>query len=369
MSPELKTQASALRDWMVDAALPFWAGIQEENGAWPEELRKDGTANRAAVRRHRVQARQAYTYALATHLGWYKGADIVHSTTDFMWEAGQHADGPGLIHRLNADGSVASARRDLYDHAFYMLALAWAEHVVGGQKMRILQLSSLLQRLTHKAGGYHEGLPDDPFRRQNPHMHMFEMCLNQRALGQDEPLLGPKAEDLYALFETRFYDGKRGAIREYFEQDWTPQETPFEPGHAMEWVWLLGLWERQTGTSTRHYRDSLYASALSTGGTWLWDVVVPHPSEVWMAERETSRLWVQTELIKAHLTQAEHGEAGAAEMAAVAIEGLLVEWLEPRGTWVDKRGACGQDLAETIPTSTFYHLITLASEAARVSGI
>ena len=130
----------------------------------------------------------------------------------------------------------------------------------------------------------------------------------------------------------------------------------------MEWVWLLGWWERLTGVSTRHYRDALYDSTLSSGREWLLDAEVP-TDQGWEAERETSRLWVQTEMIKAHLTQGEYGQA------ARGIEGLLEHWLEPRGTWVDQRGACGQDLATTIPTSTFYHIITLASEAERVAEI
>ena len=370
MTPELKQSAARLVEWTRDAALPLWAEVQEPTGAWPEDLHLDGSPNTQAVRRHRVQARQAYTYALATHLGWGDWREVALRTLRFMWEAGSQPEGtPGLAHRLHPDGTVESAKRDLYDHAFYLLASAWVEHVVDWDQAArpSANLKRFLQSLAHPSGGYREGLPDSPFRRQNPHMHLFEVALHLRELGADAG--GPDAKTLYALFETHFFDPGLGAVREYFDKDWTPQSTPFEPGHAVEWVWLLGWWQRLTGTPTQFYRDALYGSALRSGSVWLYDEVVPGQHTLWEAERETSRLWVQTELIKAHLTQGEHGDRPALGMAAAAIDGLLSEWLEPRGTWVDKRGACGQRLSDTIPTSTFYHIIGAAAEADRVAKI
>ena len=375
MTPELRIQTATLLAWMRDAALPFWAEVQEQSGAWPEDLFPDGTPHTRAVRRHRVQARQLFTYALATDRGWYDGKAIVARSLAYIWEAGLHPDpeAKGLIHRVNADGTVASARQDLYDHAFYALGTAWAGHVLGQDAIRpaMNRLDRFFDDLRHPRGGFREGIPEDPFRRQNPHMHLFEMMLHLHELNQHFTLSGLRGltrESLYALFETRFFDPARGMVREYFDPDWTPRDTPFEPGHAVEWVWLLGWWERQSGTSTRHYRDALYASALGSGAIWLFDEVEPG-EHGWQPARETSRLWVQTELAKAHLTQAEHGERGAADMAALAIEGLLKDWLEPRGTWIDKRGACGQVLSETIPTSTFYHIAGLVAEAERVSRL
>ena len=85
--------------------------------------------------------------------------------------------------------------------------------------------------------------------------------------------------------------------------------------------------------------------------------------------RETRRLWVQTEVIKAHLTMAENGVAGSADMAAAFIDGLFETYLKPDGTWCDQTNACGGEIATTIPVSTFYHIACMAFEAERVSEL
>ena len=361
MTPDLKASAARLQDW-TRGALVFWEGVQEPSGAWPEELHADGTPHTAKIRRHRVQARQVYTYALATRLGWHDGREVVRRTVDFMWEAGW-TEG-GMVHRLHADGTVADGTHDLYDHAFYVLALGWAEAVAGGQMERIAEVTAFIDGLAMESGGYAEDARGTLPRRQNPHMHLFEACLNLHRLG----VLGDwwaRAETLLGLFRERFYEPRAKVVGEFFAADWTPVPGDVEPGHGCEWVWLLGLWARTGGVPLNAIQDRLYQNALLSGGVWLWDVVDRKGEAV----RETSRLWVQTELVKAHLAMAERGVAGAADMAAAGVNGLLAEWLEARGTWVDKRGACGQRIGEAVPTSTFYHVITMAAEVARVAGV
>ena len=365
MSPELRNVSVQLQKWMR-AALKAWRVGWEASGSWVEERGLDGRPHTEVVRRHRVQARQVYTYALATRQGWHEGRDVVRGTVDFLWEAGWARDGaPGLIHQLNPDGSVADARRDFYDHAFYLLALGWAEATVGGQMERLERvwafIASLALPQTGYGGGYAEGVPPALPRRQNPHMHLFEACLNLDMLGIDGPWRA-RAGEVIALFETRFYDPRHKAVTEFFEANWTPLPEPLEPGHAMEWVWLLGVWERLTGEG-RSERDALYQNAILSGGVWLWD----ETDRDWEAVRETSRLWVQTELVKAHLTQAERDVAGALDMAVAGVEGLLAGWLRPDGLFVDKIGACGQRLSAAVPTSTLYHIATMVSEVERVA--
>ena len=366
MGDSFTRAASRLESWCRDAALPFWAGVQEETGAWPECLHLDGSPDRLRIRRHRVQARQVFVYALATRLGWFEGRDVVRSTVDFMWHAGQQGPGPvpgpGLLHRLYADGTPADARRDLYDHAFYLLALGWADATVGGQGGRLRDLTAFLDSLAHPAGGYTEGVPATLPRRQNPHMHLFEMCLSLHGLGVEGDWLA-RAGDLHKLFGAHFYDPRHRTIREHFGQSWQWDGGNAEPGHAVEWVWLLREYEVATGTDTRPRRDALYGSALLSGAVWLLDEITPEGEPV----RDTSRLWVQTELVKAHVAQARSGVPGARGMAASAVDGLLAHWLHPDGTWTDQRGACGQRTSDTVPTSTMYHILLMASEVAKLA--
>ena len=123
------------------------------------------------------------------------------------------------------------------------------------------------------------------------------------------------ADQIIELFQTRFFDRDHHIIREFFNADWSIAagdlgETA-EPGHAAEWIWLLGWYERLTGISQAEYANALYTRLLSKPGDFLND----EEDVFGNVRRETRRLWCQTELIKAHLAQAERGIPEAEIMA------------------------------------------------------
>ena len=88
---------------------------------------------------------------------------------------------PGYVHRLTPDGAVLDARRDAYDHAFVLFALATVYTLDQDAQIRA-EIDALLAfldgHLRSPHGGVHEGLPVSLPRRQNPHMHLFEALLN-----------------------------------------------------------------------------------------------------------------------------------------------------------------------------------------------
>ena len=132
----------------------------------------------------------------------------------------------------------------------------------------------------------------------------------------------------------------------------------------MEWIWLLGQFEKATGQNTLKFQSSLYARALFERGYFLND----EEDKSGEIRRETKRLWVQTEAIKAHLAMAEKQIPGARDMAAATIDALFPTYLTTDGLWNDQINACGTNVAQTIPVSTFYHILCMATEADRVSA-
>ena len=188
-----------------------------------------------------------------------------------------------------------------------------------------------------------------------------------RASG-DETDLAP-ARAVYKLFKDRFFDRKTHRIREYFQTDWdiapAPKGDTAEPGHSAEWVWLLGEYTKLSGVETFDDSAKLYETLHYQRGPFLNDEE-DHSGEV---RRETKRLWVQTEAIKAHLSMAELGVPGADESASALISGLFETYLKPDGSWADQLNACEANIAKTIPVSTFYHILGMAAEAKRVSQL
>ena len=122
----------ALADWGVRSFFPLWSekSLDPESGGFFEVFDVGGEPRRDADRRVRVQARQIYTFARAHLRGWCEGLDAAKSGWDYLQKHARHPDG-GYAHRLNARGEIISDLRDLYDHAFILLAASFLAEVTG----------------------------------------------------------------------------------------------------------------------------------------------------------------------------------------------------------------------------------------------
>ena len=121
------------------------------------------------------------------------------------------------------------------------------------------------------------------------------------------------------------------------------------------------------GCPTGRYRGELLASALryrdaATG------CLVDEGNAAGDIRRHTRRLWPQTEIAKAWIAQAESGEAGAADKARAALARLERHYLSHpvRGGWYDQFDRDGKSLVDTIPASSFYHVLCAVTEADQV---
>ena len=222
--------------------------------------------------------------------------------------------------------------------------------------------------LAHPSGGWKESNQADlnSPRRQNPHMHLLEASLFLHSVTK-KPKHLRYARDVFALFEAYFYDA--GTISEFFYADWNLESgakgQTAEPGHAVEWIWLLGQYHTETGTNVATYQSELYKTAQRRR-SWFLNDEEDKSGEI---RRETKRLWVQTEVIKAHLAMAERRVPGARDMAAAVIDALFPTYLTYEGWWIDQINACGGNIAKTIPVSTFYHILCMAAESERIANL
>lgn len=365
--------------WLRQAALPFWAeaGQDAASGLFHECLLTDGRPERRADRRVRVQARQIYTFAHAAVLGWHPaGAALALRAFDALLPLAENPDGAGgFVHRLRPDGSVADPLRDAYDHAFLVLAFAWLHRATGEARVAAALervLAFVDQTLTSPDGALIEGTGARLPRRQNPQMHWFEAMQALAALGHPEG--AARAARFRALFERHFFDAEAGLLGEYFTESWQPAPGQagliVEPGHQAEWVWLLRRHDALSGADSTALVERLLAAALrwrdhETG------LLVDEALRDGTVLTPTRRSWLQTELVKAWLAEAEAGRPGARAEAVAALETLRRAYLgRPLpGGWIDRLDAAGKPVpAETIQASTFYHIFLAGVEADRVLG-
>ncbi|MGE3650368.1 MAG: AGE family epimerase/isomerase, partial [Reyranellaceae bacterium] len=187
MLARLEPAAAALVDWAIDAALPLWAtaGFDAEHGRFEERLTLAGGRLPDVPLRLMSQARQIHAYALAARRGWHADAAalVERAYASMVRDYRGRDDREGWIFSIRRDGTVADARRDLYTHAFVLLAIASYVEATGRREALALADETIEFIKRHMAapvgGGFVEELPaNGGARRQNPHMHLFEGLLS-----------------------------------------------------------------------------------------------------------------------------------------------------------------------------------------------
>ena len=380
MLARLEPAAAALVDWAIDAALPLWAtaGFDAEHGRFEERLTLSGGRLPDIPLRLMSQARQIHGYTLAARRGWHADAValVERAFGSMVRDYRGRDDRPGWIFSIRRDGAIADARRDLYTHAFILLAIASYVEATGDREALALADETLTFIERHMAapegGGFVEELPPNGgVRRQNPHMHLFEGLLALWECSRQERYLA-QATDLFDLFAARFFRDP-GVVGEYFTADLRPAAGVVgrivEPGHHHEWVWLLRRFEEASGRSMQGYVDALYGHADRYGfdeaGMILGELLVDGTPRTGVR-----RIWPITEAIKANLVEARHGraqgEGRAAALAVVLRDRFLT--VEPPGGWLDRLDDKGCCVSEYMPASTLYHLLGAIDELSRFAA-
>lgn len=378
LTAALKQRAKDARAWLFDKALPLWweRGFDRDTGCFHERMQLDGSPL-VLPRRIRVQARQTIVYARAARLGWQgPWRDAVDAGAKVLLTHGIRADG-GTRHLLTSTGEVADDRRDLYDFAFVLFALAEAAQALGGREDLLKAADKMLAWLDetwrHHDGGYLEGdIVPTPPRRQNPHMHVFEALLSlHEASGRRTHL--DMASAVGDLFRDKFFDHSMGAMPEYFDDSWRPEAHEngriVEPGHLFEWSWLLHRCTRAGGRDLSDIAERLrvhgevYGVDHQTGSVY---------DEVWIEghiRSRTARLWPHTERLKANVARIERTQDPNAFAAAIQSFDTLTTYFNTpvAGLWMERRAAGGQFIEEAAPASSFYHIMFGLSELIRVS--
>ena len=371
--------ADRLMSWCGSAALPVWSsrGVDAE-GRFVEQISQQGLAAAEVSRRVRVQFRQYYSLAHSHLLGL--SSDLLETAELAMTQAvADSFDADDLMQErgcallLKADGSVLDSTRDLYTQAFYLLALAWRFRLSGDAKWLEAadrQIAFLDTEMASPEGGYIESIPDRLPRRQNPHMHLFEAFLAlHEASGAARYL--KLADRIFDLFEAHFFSSESDCIIEYFTQDWQPdplQGGRIEPGHMMEWAWLVGQYGKQSGRSVGTYSHRLYLKAREIGLDPATGLLIDEVRADGTPLRRTRRSWPQTEYIKAATSLARSGYAPALDHATFVIETLLDTYLNTDipGIWRDSYNADGSATDKSAPASTFYHYMSAIGAVAEL---
>ncbi len=361
--------ADRIEKWFAQA-WPLWIarGIDPDNRLFVESLDRFGRPELAVPRRVRVQGRQLHCFGRATAFGHALRPALDHALDAIAAAAWNREEG-GWIHLLSGDGQPLDARRDSYDQAFLLFGLAGAASA-GLERARTLAEATFAfvdTALTDpRDGSVRECLPDCLPRRSNPHMHLLEALLAWHRLTGARRFLD-RADRIAALFAERFLHRDTSTLGEHFTEAWDPAPHPHgssvEPGHHLEWSWLLHRLAEAGGRDLRAEAGLLHRWALAHGLD-RDGFAIDECDRDGTPRRTTRRLWPQTELIKSHVANGAPDEA--ARVACRVLDTYLAT--DPAGLWIDQFDGSGRACATTVPASTLYHLVVAFEELLRVAG-
>lgn len=351
-------------DWLCAKALPLWssAGHDPASGSFVERLALDGAPLSDVPRRLMVQARQIHVFATAARRDWFPGAaDLALRAGDAMIARYCEPDGqPGWAFSCTRHGAIVDGRRDLYAHAFVLLALAGLVRLDAGPRVVALvdrTLGFLDSALAHPAGGYAEQLPGAVLpRRQNPHMHLLEAFLALQESGACGDFR-PRIAAMVDLLDAHFLSTEDDVLSEFYDAQWGPIDDgrAFEPGHHFEWAWLLARAATVAGIAAGDRIDRLMRTGLR-GFDARGRVVDQMGAGGTLAA--SRRLWPAMEAAKAFaLPQGRTARAtGVAEVLGAAWPVFIAPSVP--GGWIDHVDPHGAALVDYMPASSLYHVCT-----------
>jgi len=353
----IQVQNERLRRWLVDRAFPLWweVGADRVRGGFFERIDLAGRPFEAP-RRARVVARQTWVFANAGRLGWdgpwreaaAHGAEALarYSRPDGLF---------GIL--VDAEGAMLDDTPAPYEQAFAMLALAALQQVIGGDhEARAARCrDALLASGIVRADG---GVAEHGFLQANPMMHMFEAAQAWTAIS-DDPAWRAFADAFAASALDRMIEPGAGALCEQYDLGWTRRpEADIEPGHQLEWGWLLLKHGR--GEAAARRLIEIGESRGVAGGV----AIAALGRDLAIRDR-SARLWAQTERIHAHAV------AGRWDDLPEAVDGLFRFLDDPViGSWRDRMDARGALIDEAAPASSLYHIVSAAlatDEACRTA--
>jgi mannose-6-phosphate isomerase len=377
----LKKEHSYLKAWLFNNALPIWSdiGVDVINGGFFEKIGQDGIII-DEPRRTRLVSRQIFVFATAAELGWPErdtADNLVNHGLDFLLN--KCVSHQGTVHSVVSPyGDPLVPEFDLYDHAFALFALGSAARlghrratvVEAGRRIR----NAMVAGWKHPLAGFEESMPPREPLNANQHMHLLEAFLEWEDAGEIDGWQ-PLADEIADLALDKFIDPVSGGIREHYDHDWNPAQGEIgrllEPGHQFEWAWLLWRWGSARARSDVFSKVQRLAEIGETCG--INDATGLAVNGIWddlsVRDRD-SRLWPQTERIKAHIAKAtlvgDDGVDLAIHLAARAASGLRRYFdTDIAGLWHETIDPEGHPVFAASRASSLYHIICAIREVDR----
>ena len=248
-----------LADELTGNILHFWqTKMKDVEGGFYGQMTGSNKLQKLAPRGGILNARILWTFASAARIlgsEAYK-AEAEHAK-NYIFEHFFDAENGGTYWMLNADGSVADAKKQIYSQAFFIYALVEYYRLTNDTECleRAIDLFNLIEKYSFDAekNGYFEAysrdwvLLDDlrlsdkdanEKKTMNTHLHILEAYTNLYRVWKS-PLLEKQLQNLIAIFSDKIINKETYHLDLFFDEDWNCRSTLYSYGHDIEASWLI----------------------------------------------------------------------------------------------------------------------------------
>ena len=258
---ELRAQGfkQQLTDELTQNILHFWqTKMKDENGGFFGQMTGQNELQKSAARGGILNARILWTFSSAARiLGNDAYKAVAEHAKNYIFDHFFDAEFGGTYWLLNADGTVADAKKQIYSQAFFIYALVEYHRLTNDAECleHAKELFYFIEKnsFDYQKNGYFEAysrdwkLLDDlrlsekdanEKKTMNTHLHILEAYSNLYRVWKD-PVLEQQLQNLILLFTDKIINQKTYHLDLFFDEDWNSRSTLISYGHDIEASWLI----------------------------------------------------------------------------------------------------------------------------------
>lgn len=367
--------------WFWGTFISEWlARVQDDQGGVFDTLDANGNPDLSANKTLLSQARTLFTLS---HIALETSDPVFVAAARRQFEFLRHYQkAPGFYRWvIKRDGTPTGVAADeyarSYDHSFVILGLVTWNKVSPSKEVRALieqcwtaLTSCLCDPVTGLLQNDDSGAKTGP--AQNPHMHLYEACLQAFRMTDDAIWL-KRAVRLRMLGLRYFMDEATGSIAEFLTPDLRPLSgiagDRREVGHQCEWAWLLyeeATLTNETGPlATAERLVSFAAKSGFVPDGILKGAVVDAISASGDIIENSFLLWPQTEAIKVLAVRHAAGYRGSGNQARALMSLMFERWFADHPSFINQLDADGVCIWPQGLTRLMYHVVLAMTEGAR----
>ena len=260
MKYELLQLKQELKEELTHNILPFWMEkmTDDQHGGYYGQMTGKNELMPNASKGGILNARIMWTFSSAAlYFNNPLYTQYAKRAKDYAFEHFFDAENGGTYWMLNADGTPADTKKQIYSQAFFIYALVEYYRVTNDKDCldRAIELFHLIEKHSFdtEQNGYFEAYSKDwvlledlrlsekdanEKKTMNTHLHVLEAYTNLYRVWKDEEL-AKQFKNLIELFLNKIINPETYHLDLFFDENWTCKSTLFSYGHDIEAVWLL----------------------------------------------------------------------------------------------------------------------------------